>query len=103
MDLERLRQFGGSIELRPASLVTIKTEALASLRERYSIAVEEEQIFQEEIDVTVPPGSAVQIVLHWKRIWQEGNVILSFPNGGSLQLPFRLVAGMTFDQTTTDR
>ena len=70
----------------------------AAVKQNYAIGTEEEQTFDEEIEVTVPPRTSVQLCLHWKRLWQEGYVVLAEPDGQSICVPFRTAIGVTFDQ-----
>jgi hypothetical protein len=74
----------------------------AAVKRNYAISTEEEQTFDEEIEVTVPPRTSVQLCLHWKRLWQEGYVVLAEPDGRTIRVPFRTVIGVTFDQESVD-
>lgn len=59
--------------------------------------VQDERVFEEEIELSVPPGTTVELVLHWKRVWQLGFVVGGDP---AVRVPFRAVVGLTFDQVT---
>ncbi len=101
MSMERAqsRKFGGS--LPKALIVELSGEAENRLQRSYSIAGEEEQTFEEELELTIPPRSIVTLVLSWKRIWQEGVIAVVQPDGERIEVPFRVVVGVTFDQSST--
>lgn len=101
MSMERAqsRKFGGS--LPKALIVELSGEVESRLQRSYSIAGEEEQTFEEELELTIPPRSIVTLVLSWKRIWQEGAIAVIQPDGERIEVPFRVVVGVTFDQAST--
>ena len=72
-----------------------------AVRQNYGISTEEEQTFDEEIELTVPAHTIVHVRLHWKRLWQEGYVTLAIQTE-QVKVPFRSVLGITFDQQTAD-
>jgi hypothetical protein len=72
-----------------------------AIRQNYGISTEEEQTFDEEIELTVPARTIVHVRLHWKRLWQEGYVKLAI-RAEQVNVPFRSVLGITFDQETAD-
>ncbi len=90
------------INVDPGLLVTLKHEVENAVRRSHSASDEQEDTFEEEIEITVPGRTAVQVTLSWKRIWQEGLAVCTAPSGQVIQLPYRLVAGVTFDQRITD-
>jgi hypothetical protein len=54
--------------------------------------------FAEEIGITVERGTALAIVLAWKRLWQHG-VVHVLSQGRQVDVPFRVAVGITFDQS----
>ncbi len=93
------RKFGG--KLPKALIIELSGEAETRLQRSYSVGGEEEQTFEEEIELTIPPRSIVTLVLSWKRIWQEGVVAVVQPDGERIEVPYRVVVGVTFDQAST--
>jgi transcription elongation factor Elf1 len=73
-----------------------------AVKRNYAVTAEEEQTFEEEIELTVPPRTSVQLCLHWKRLWQEGYVLMKALDGETVSIPFRTVIGVTFDQESID-
>ncbi|MFJ4674038.1 hypothetical protein [Kitasatospora purpeofusca] len=70
----------------------------AELQRTSALEIGSTHLFEEEISVTVPAHTVVQIVLGWKRIWQAGEARVLLP-GGSVQIvPYRVVVNVTFDQ-----
>jgi hypothetical protein len=76
----------------------IRGNVETALRERYSASAEVRRVREEQIAVTVPAHTGLNITLHWKRIVQHGLVRVE-TTGRWLDIPFHAVAGVTFDQT----
>jgi hypothetical protein len=103
VQIERASTTTEGFELALHDLAGYKTTVEAAIRRNYSIGAEEEQIFEEEIEITVPSHTMVQLRLRWKRLWQEGYVVLKEERGGqAVSIPFRTVIGVTFDQESVD-
>lgn len=82
--------------------VGIRTAAEDSIRERYAVSGETRQTYAEEITLNVPARTKLCVVLHWKRIWQQGFLVLKSGSGQIAQLPFQIAVGITFDQVQAD-
>lgn len=91
----------GSLGVSPAWL-QIQAAAEAELRRTYSISSTERQEFSEEIAFEVEPHSRVRLALHWKRLWQYGDVAVRGGDGAVISLPYRVLVGVTFDQVLED-
>ncbi|MGQ0840615.1 hypothetical protein [Actinokineospora sp.] len=97
--VERTQSTSSGMDLSPGGLLSIKTGAEDAVKRTYSMSMEDEQTFEEEVELTLLPHTAVVLTLHWKRIWQEGLVIYSDASGLA-RVPYRAVSGITFDQTS---
>lgn len=81
----------------------IQSVAEDSLKERYSISSGSKQTYTEEITLSVPANTNLRVVFSWKRIWQQGLLILKNRSGQKIELPFQIAVGVTFDQTQIDQ
>jgi hypothetical protein len=99
VQFERSEKSGGGLDLSAAAMVSLKLTTEAAVRKSYLISEEEEEVFEEEVEVSVPGRSAVQIRLRWKRIWQHGVAVVASPSGSFVRVPFRVVAGLTLIKT----
>jgi hypothetical protein len=99
-DDDRTNTSSRGVNVNPTFFAGFKASAETTLRSHFGGSDEVEQIFEEEIELSIPPCTAVELVMHWKRIWQEGTVIGIDAGGITIQLPFRAVVGLTFDQVT---
>jgi len=88
------------VELTPTALAGFKSSAEITLRHHFGCGEEAEQIFEEEIELSIPPCTTLELAMHWKRIWQEWTVTGVDTAGFPIQIPFRAVVGLTFDQVT---
>ena len=102
VEYEKGRTGGGKLDLALVQGIGIQATAESSVKERYSVSGETKRTFAEEISMEVRGNQKVQVLLHWKRIWQHG--ILELTSGGAptLEVPFKVVVGVTFDQTQMD-
>jgi hypothetical protein len=98
VELEKSRVSGQSADVTIPNLVSLKGDVEETLRRQYSASTEEEQTFEEEVTVTVPPRTGLHLVIDWKRIVQEGYVRLAGGDGQVVEVPFQLAVGVTFDQ-----
>jgi hypothetical protein len=91
----------GSVGFGPAWL-QVQAAADAELRRTYSISDSERQEFSEEVAFEVDPNSHVRLTLHWKKLWQYGDVVVRGRDGAVISLPYRVLVGITFDQAFDD-
>ena len=73
-----------------------------SVREKFCASDQIKEVYSEEIGVEVPALTKLAVLLHWKKVWQHGFVVCRGLNDEELKVPFRAVAGVTFDQTEVD-
>jgi hypothetical protein len=90
------------IDLSASTLATFRTTAETAVKQHYSVTVEDEQTFDEEIELTVPARTTTELRLHWKRLWQQGYATVTNDSGTDIAIPFRLLLGVTFDQESHD-
>jgi hypothetical protein len=84
------------------NLTGYRSSVETAIKQNYAITAEAEQSFEEEIELTVPARTNVQLRLRWKRLWQEGYVVMTGPDNQMVNIPFRTVIGVTFDQESVD-
>jgi hypothetical protein len=95
-------EFGGDetrtssqgIDFALGSLVRFKADAETAVHRHFGVGADIEQTFEEEIELSIPPRTVVELVL------QQGEVISTDTSGAVIRLPFRAVVGLTFDQIT---
>ena len=78
--------------------LALQTSVEQSLSQTYSVSTGRREEFVEEIGVEVEPGTAVTVVLAWKRLWQHG-VVRVLSRESPVEVSFRLAVGITFDQS----
>jgi hypothetical protein len=98
VEFEKSRLSGQGGEVTIPNVASLKGNVEETLRRQYSASSEEEQTFEEEVTVTVPPRTALHLVMDWKRIVQEGYVRLEHGDGRIVEVPFQVAVGVTFDQ-----
>jgi hypothetical protein len=98
VEIEKTRVNGQSIDLNVAELASLRGTMEETLRTSYAISAEVEQTFEEEVTLTVPPRTSLQVTMNWKRIVQEGYVRLRDSEKRMIDVPFEIAVGVTFDQ-----
>jgi transcription elongation factor Elf1 len=102
VQVEQSHATTGGAELAVGTVAKYHSTTEAAVRRNLTIGTEDEQTFEEEIEIAVPPRTLVQLHLRWKRIWQEGYADLTDPQGNTARVSFRTVVGVTFDQESVD-
>lgn len=97
---DRISISNHGFKLSLAEIAAFKSGAETVLHRHVGGRDETEQIFEEEIELSIPAHTTLELVMLWKRIWQEGVAIGTTATGVAIQMPFRVVVGLTFDQVT---
>jgi hypothetical protein len=82
--------------------LTIKGKIESEIQRNYSMETGSKHLFEESLTITAPPRTTIRLVLHWKRIWQNGIVRLANYDGTITEVPYKFVVNVTFDQTQQD-
>ena len=98
LELEKSRVRGQGADVSVANLATLRRKLEETLREQYAATTQVEQVFEEEVTVTVPPKTSVHLIMDWKRIIQQGYVQLRDSAGATVEVPFEVAVGVTLDQ-----
>ncbi len=102
LDHEKVRSDHSELKLGGPELPSVTLAAENALTERYSITSAMKQTYEEEITVTVPARTSLNLVFHWKRLWQCGNIQVQLTDRMLFIIPFKVAVGLTFDQTQSD-
>ena len=97
------RKTGAELSVGLSETASIKATAEEAIRVKYIRTEDTKQIYTEEIVLKVPANTKLLVVLNWKRIWQHGIITLHDEKGDVSEWPFKLVVGVTFDQTQADQ
>jgi hypothetical protein len=102
LQVERSRVTSQGAEVKLADVAALKTSMENTLREQYAMSAEEEQTFEEHVTLEIPPRSSLRFIMAWKRIVQNGYVRVLDSAGLTVDVPFAMVVGVTFDQRQLD-
>jgi len=94
---------GAEISVGISEVADIKASAEQELKNRYTQTEQTRQTYAEEIILKVPGKTKLIVEFNWKRIWQHGNIIIHNDAGEVINLPFKVIVGVTFDQTQIDQ
>lgn len=79
-------------------IATLESNAETVVRDNYSTEESSERTSTREVEVTVNAGTAMEVLLHWKKVWQGGVVVFEGPEGATVEMPFAVAVDVTFDQ-----
>ena len=74
----------------------------SALRSRFSLTERATLTVERTSQINVPAHAHVRVILSWKRVWEEGVVVLHTDSGHDVQLPYRMTVELTFDKTQTN-
>jgi hypothetical protein len=98
---ERAQTGKQGIQVGGDALTKFTAATETAVKHQYSISTQSEQTYAEEITFTVPARTILEVRLCWKRIWQQGYVRVT-DHSGTVDIPFQVVVGVTFDQEHRD-
>ena len=90
------------INLPQSELASITATSQETLKELYSISKNSKQSREEEIIVEVEPLTKKTLIIIWKQVLQNGYIKIIDENNSELNIPFKVVVGLTFDQSSID-
>jgi len=102
VEQENARKIEGKAEVSVKILANISASIENAITAKYSIASQTRQLHSEEIDITIPSKTRIRLYLQWKRIWQHGFVRLRNRRHVEIEVPFKVVSELTFDQVQVD-
>lgn len=102
IDYEHSEYIDGEIGIGINSILNLKLLAEQTISSKYSLSKEEKHFYEEEIIIEIPKKTKVKILIYWKRIWQKNLILFNDKENRIIQIPFKFVTGLTFDQSQID-
>lgn len=81
----------------------IERKVEQSLTTSLSISEESEQLLKQTVNVMVPARRRLTVRLHWKQIWQEGDLRIQLLGRTISEIPYRAAVELAFDQENIQR
>jgi DNA-directed RNA polymerase subunit RPC12/RpoP len=102
IEYEKAQANGIELGVGVSETVSVKATSEESIRKKYFTSEESREICSEEVEVEIPASTKLNLAFQWKRIWQHGFILLRNENNEESRIPFRVVVGITFDQSQID-
>jgi hypothetical protein len=102
IDYEKASRVGGEVNLGVSGGLNLKLAAEEAIKTKYYISEGIKKTYSEQITFSIKSKTKVRIILDWKLIWQHGIAKFRDQKNQIIEVPFRVVAGVTFDQTQID-
>jgi hypothetical protein len=74
-----------------------------SLKSSLSLSSETEQVLEQTLQIPIPAHSQITVRIHWKQIWQEGQITAQFSDGTTAEIPYCAAVDVGFDQENIPR
>lgn len=87
---------GGKITV--LDIATLESNAETVVKDNYRAEESSERTSTREVEVKVEAGTAMEVLMHWKKVWQGGVVVFEGPEGATVEMPFAVAVDVTFDQ-----
>lgn len=102
IEYEKMRSSSKGAEIQLGDPVGIRASVDNSLKSRFAVSGESKRVHTEEVSIEVPAKKKVSVLTHWKSIWQNGIVTLRNQQNIDIEIPFRVLHGVNFDQSQVD-
>jgi hypothetical protein len=102
IEYEKAQVNGIELGVGVSEAVSVKATSEESIRKKYFTTEESREICSEEVEVEIPASTKLNLAFQWKRIWQHGFILLRNEHNEESRIPFRVVVGITFDQSQID-
>jgi len=98
IDDETTTSVKGEASVKLKAIFNLKLEAERRIREKYTTSTETKRKCSDEVVITVPARTKIELVFAWKQVWQCGIIRAHAHDGSTVELPYRLCLEPTFDQ-----
>jgi hypothetical protein len=95
---ELARSVSGDAGLANFLPITLSARLDQTIKNAYSLETEEEQVFEQSIELDVPARTKLIVTLRWKRIWQDGYLVIT-QGTSTVEVPYRVAVQLSYDQT----
>ena len=72
-----------------------------AVTDKYEITTASELTFGQDTTINIPAHTHVKVIIHWKKIWQDGAIRLTAA-GHSFEVPYGVTVALRFDKETVD-
>jgi len=103
IEANKIKTSGTQTGVQILGFATIQGRIQQQLSQRYAVEIRRTLSVSEEVQIEVPPHSAIELSITWKLVWQKGTAVL----GGTYsvthaEVPYFIPHRLTFDWRTRD-
>lgn len=93
---------GGQSAIGILDFAKIQGQLQSNLLSQYSLSEQTTLTVERTSQINIPAQAHVRVVVNWKRVWQDGVVILRTRSGVDVEIPYSITIDLIFDKTLTD-
>jgi hypothetical protein len=102
LDEDRATTKDGERSVSCVNMIKIIGQLQSNIRQAHSHSATSTLVVQRTSQISIPPRTHVRVIIHWKRIWQDGRLHLMADRGLELAIPYSVTTDLAFDKTTID-
>ena len=101
LEQETKTTINGDLEVGFLLLSRVRANAERVLNTKYVSTSEQKHFYSEEVTIEIPARTRTRVFFRWKQIWQHG--IARHSNAHqTIDIPYKIIVGVTFDQMQLD-
>jgi hypothetical protein len=101
-DLSRATLRDGQSSVSILDFAKVQGQLKSKLLSQYSLTQQTTLTVERTSQINIPARAHVRVVLNWKRVWQDGIVVLRTRSGDDVEFPYSVTVDLIFDKTLTD-
>lgn len=102
-ETNKIKAFGGQTGVTILGFASIQGQIQQQLGQKHAVEVQRTLSVSEEVQIEVPPHSAIELSITWKMEWFNGTAVLgSTPGTDSVEVPYSIQHRLSFDWRTRD-
>jgi serine/threonine protein kinase len=102
VDLSKARSVDGHVRLQFPTLAAVEGRIRSEILEKHRLSLKDELFFEQTTTISIPARTSVRVVFHWKRVWEEGTVVLGHRASAQAEVPYAITVMLSFDKETSD-
>lgn len=101
-DTARATLRSGKSSVSLLDFAKIEGQLQSTLRTEYSLSEKTALTVERTSQINIPAQAHVRVLLSWKRIWQDGVIVVRARSGVDVLVPYSVTVDLIFDKTLTD-
>ncbi|WP_159024597.1 hypothetical protein [Streptomyces scabiei] len=102
VQVNRATAKGSNARVTLAGAFSLQGNIEERLDSMYSVSAQRTETIRRSVAQNVKPRTSVEVIIHWKEVYKGGKVLVRTLFGTTIEVPYRVRVGLTFDKTARD-